>query len=251
MKNTILLSFILLAMTGFAQKNAVKLGLASVKLGDFNVNYERALTEKSSLNFNIGYWNIGSSSIDILKNFESNDPDAIKLQKFNGKLHSSLEYRMYVNQKGSMKGLYMAPYIRYWGQEANMSDVIYINEYQDNYDFSIDAKINSLGAGLQIGYQWIIRDQITIDWYFIGIGVEHMTLNGEFRTDQEEPYNYETQEDENFNYSLISGSVKNTFSDVDFVAKRVKTEAKDDHLLVKIPLWLPGIRSGFTIGFAF
>ncbi len=78
-----------------------------------------------------------------------------------------------------------------------------------------------------------------------------MALSGEFRTNIEEVYIEENGSYEDFNYAHIEEDVKSTFDDVDFIAKRVETEPKDDHLLIKIPLWLPGIRSGFTIGFAF
>ncbi|MDA3878745.1 MAG: DUF3575 domain-containing protein [Prolixibacteraceae bacterium] len=252
MKKIIFLSLMLIALMGHAQKNAVKLGLAGTQYGDFTVNYERVLTEKSSLNFNVGYWDLSTSFFNIYKYYTQTDPKAIQFLDFKGSMHFSLDYRTYLGQKGAMRGLYLAPYLRYWGQGVDLLDIMYSDEYEDNYVFDIDTKISSFGVGFQIGYQWIIRDQISIDFYFMGIGVERMTLTGKFTSNVKEMvYNHVTEEVENFNHEYFEKSVENTIKGINLISKKAKIEATGDYLLVKIPLWLPGIRTGFTIGYSF
>lgn len=253
MKKILFMSLIMLfALMGHAQKNAIKLGLFSTQIGDFNVNYERVLTETSSLNFNIGYWDFNSAFIDGLEYMPSSSPDDIQFLKFKGSMHTAIDYRMYMGQKGAMRGFYLAPYIRYWGQGMEMSDIMYSDTYRNQFSFDIDAKINSFGAGIQVGFQWIIRKHINLDLYFMGIGIERMTIKAKFSSKYDEMvYNSETDEEEHLKHKYFEDSVEDAIKDIKLISNKAEIETTDDYLSVKVPLWLPGLRAGFSIGYSF
>lgn len=222
-----------------AQENNIKLNLTGTNFGNYALGYERVITPKSTLNLNAGYWNMnhGLFSID---NFFTKQVDffdtgnGLTFDGFNQGFHTALEYRFYPQM--AMNGVYLSPYLRYWQHGFNLLD-----EIRDT-DFNINTRLSGLGLGFQVGYQWTIADVFTIDWYFIGIGVERYVLKGD----------YTTSNNSNFNYSTIEPDVKKAFeSDYEFITGKVKTKATDDHMRVTLPVFGPGFKSGLSIGYRF
>ncbi|MGF7138895.1 DUF3575 domain-containing protein [Roseimarinus sediminis] len=234
MKRLLFLSLFVTSMVSFAQENVVKLGLSGITYGDYSLAYERALTPRSSMNLNLGYWdmNIGFFNTDQL----FNESGGISFEGFNTGWHTALDFRFYVGASDAISGLYIGPYLRYWNYGVDFSDEIETN------NFTIDARLSSIGAGFQMGYHWLIDQRWSIDLYFVGMGAESVNINANYRSSID-----------GFNYAQIEDDVKKAFDDSGylFLYSETKTTVHDDHLNVRFPFWIPGIKTGFSIGYAF
>jgi hypothetical protein len=96
----------------------------------------------------------------------------------------------------------------------------------------------------QMGYHWIINDKFSIDWYFIGSGLERMNINIEYIA-KVPGYTYKCSQD-------FQDDVKNAFRDFDYLYKGIKTESiPNKNTTAKLPLFYPGIKAGFSISYVF
>lgn len=238
MKHLFTFLFVAFALNSMAQDNGLKMVLSGTGYGSYALGYERAITPKTSLNLNIGYWNMDAGLFSTDDFFENqvdffDTGNGLTFVGFKQGFNTTLEYRYY--PKGAMGGVYLSPYARYWQHGFDLEDEI------EGNTFTIESRLSGLGLGFQVGYQWIISDAFIIDWYFIGVGVERYMLNGKYVIDRE-----------NFNYSTIEPSVRDAFkSDYDFISDKVETEVNDDNLRVKLPVIGPGFKTGLSIGYRF
>lgn len=238
MKRLFTLLFVAFVFNSMAQENGIKMVLLGTGYGSYAMGYERVITPKSTLNVNVGYWNLNAGLFNT-DNFFENQVDffdtgnGLTFDGFKQGFNTTLEYRFY--PKKAMNGVYLSPYARYWQHGFDLQD-----EIEGNI-FTIDSRLSGFGLGFQVGYQWTIADAFIIDWYFIGVGVERYVLNGKYVVDYE-----------NFDYSSIEQSVIEAFkSDYDFISDKVKTNVNDNNLRVTLPVVGPGIKTGLSIGYRF
>jgi hypothetical protein len=232
MKRLLIIVLLLITSVGFAQKNVIKLGISGVAYGDFSLSYERVIAPKGALNVTFGYMNPNSSLIRYTS-FMSGSED-VGLNKLYDGFHTSVDYKFYVGKKDAPKGFYLAPYLRYFNYKFLMIDKI------DGDYFDVNSKIQSVGLGFQMGYHWVVYDKISIDWYFLGIGVEYITPKLVYTTDQED-----------FDYKSIVDNVVAVFDGWGYFQKRLKTNPTSENMTAKLPTFFPGIKTGLTIGYAF
>ncbi|MCF8360991.1 MAG: DUF3575 domain-containing protein [Prolixibacteraceae bacterium] len=237
----ILLSITLLAvLLANAQDNIVKLDLSGVVIGNYALSYERQVADNNTINFKAGYWNMNAMFFDA-DNTYSNLIDyfdtggGISLEDIRAGFHTAVDYRFYARTRNKFEGVYFAPYVRYWEQNFDLSDVV------RGHEFNVDTKLSSIGFGIQMGYQWVIKEQFIIDWYFVGMGIERYRLKGDYTVDQS-----------GFNYSSIESDVYQAFmTDYEFLNKRVDVDSNDERMRLTIPVWGPGIKTGLSIGYRF
>lgn len=238
MKKSLLLILLFVTVTSFGQDNTVKFSLSGVNYGDYSLNYERALNEKSSLNLTVGYWSPNIGIFTFSDDFYIEDgwlEDAPWFVDLYSGYHVSLDYRIHPAGEG-LKGFYWGPYARYWNLDFTLRDRI------DEDYFDINTSFSGLGLGVQIGYQWVIAKIVTIDWYFLGVGAQSFLANGDYVI---------TPDQSNFDYESIVSDVTGGYDSVPYIAKNVKTEVYSDKLNLQIPIIIPDIRMGFSIGIAF
>ncbi|MCX6181285.1 MAG: DUF3575 domain-containing protein [Bacteroidetes bacterium] len=161
-----------------AQKNIVKWRPASLAWNSIDFSYERVLSEKTSFavkagalipvdftnDFN-GYKSIFQSSNNMAGGY------TMTSGAYGG--FSVLPEFRYYTSKDAPNGFYVAPYLKFWraGISTNVSnDTTHIAS-------GIGGSINVLGGGVGIGYQWLIGDSFTVDWNFMGLGVDAYILN--------------------------------------------------------------------------
>lgn len=221
----------------FSQKNIIKAGLLGVAFGDLSLGYERAITPGTSINFNAGYWDLKMSPIDLKSYFD--EGEGVWLDEIKNGWNASLEYRFYLGKQEALKGLYLAPYLRYWNNSFVFNDYISKNEINELFD--VRTKISGWGLGFQMGYQWLINDKISIDWYFFGASIERVFMNA----------SYVIASNREFSYQTIVGDVRDVFSGFNLLEKNLVTRADPDRLKIELPILSPGIRTGLTIGYAF
>lgn len=222
-----------LTIYSYAQKNVVKLGILNLAYGDYNIAYERVLNDKSSLNLTAGYLkpSLDLASInDLIKADEG-----IWIQEIYGGKNIALDYRFYTGEIAP-KGFYLGPYLRYWDLELLLGDVVRPN------NFDVNTKLQSIGAGIQFGYQWLIAKKVSIDWYFLGLGVARFVGNANYVINPIQS---------NFDYGSIEENVMGIFKNVPYFEDKAKSEINSDNMDINLPVWVPGIRAGLTIGYAF
>ena len=216
-----------------AQENLVKVGFTGALLGDLNLGFERKITDKSSLNFKVGFL---EPTLSPLLREEIITPNAYNLVEANGGISSSAEFRFYFSKKPGIQGLYLAPFLRYFNQSMLYNDEI------DNNRFSVDTKLSSSGFGVQMGYQWIIKESFTVDFFFFGTGVDFHKAEIKYVVDSPPP---------GFDYSMVTPHVEDVFKDIRLLNKNMSHEARDDGHFTNLPVRLPSIRAGISIGWAF
>jgi hypothetical protein len=215
---------------GVAQDNIIKTSLSGFLIGDFNISYERKTLDNQSVQFRLGYF---QPTMGPLITEKTITPNEYTFQDSRGSLQTSLEYRWYTKKEG-LTGFYLGPYIRYYGIRANYSDIVQSNT------FMVEGSMNNIGAGVQLGYHFLINEIISIDLSFFGAGVDRNSLKLIYTIDQP-----------NFDYSTIVNDVSEVFEDVSYFEKRLKNKVNPNNLTSRLPFLFPGLRASLSIGIAF
>lgn len=164
-----------------AQKNVIKTSPLGYIYGKYNLQYERMLTDYSSVNVSASYIQPNLFGLqDYISGILTENFDAT--WKLNGAALSA-DYRLYTQKESGPKGFYVAPYLRYTkvGSVLRTDANIYLVD-----DKGVATTIDYLetgmsflryGFGVKIGTQWLIADRVSIDWNFGGIGADMYQTN--------------------------------------------------------------------------
>lgn len=219
-------------------QNNIKLEVSNLLYGDYSLNYERKMTEKSSLSIRLGYL----QPFNHLFNKYEID--------FSGKkdgFDTSLEYRFFVlgNKRNELEGMYVAPYLRYAKLNLNFIDEIQITP------FSIDFGYSNIGAGLQFGIQGRFGKMsstnefwkhLVYDVRILGGGVDRHVLKMTFNR---------LKDTDDYNYGEIVDYITELFESYPFLTRKLDFNYLNSLRSVKLPVVLPGLRAGFSIGYSF
>jgi hypothetical protein len=233
MKKCLVLFLLFFTFSGFAQENVIKMGVTGVNYGDFSLSYERAVTPKSAINFTIGYLNPNASLFNFLE--ETDSSSGMTLRELGTGFHTSFDYKFYTGKNEGIKGFYIAPYLRFLNYNSTFSDKI------DTTYFDVDLRFSSIGLGFQLGYQWIVFDKVSIDWYFLGVNCAYMFPK----------VVYTTANKSSFDYSSIKDDVSEVLDAFSYLQKNLIQESSSKNLTNWLPAFVPGIRTGISIGYAF
>jgi hypothetical protein len=99
---------------------------------------------------------------------------------------AAADYRFYVasrNNRPGPDGLYWGPYVAsyYFFNELNMSGTF----AQIQGDINLEADIFMLNVGVQLGYQFVIKDRFTVDLVLAGPGFGAYSTNVNLLTETE------------------------------------------------------------------
>ncbi len=151
-----------------------------------NLSYERVLKPNQSFSINAGYFVLPSTGIY--------DSVRFKVSKNNWGFAFSADYRFYFKKRNTHNapdGLYWAPYtsIHQTGFE-NIIELKDDNIGQGNID--LNARLSIYSAGIQLGYQFVIKERFTIDLVFIGpsfsVYSAKLKLSGDMDINEENEY---------------------------------------------------------------
>lgn len=188
-------------------QNGIKLNLLSPIYGNASITYQHLLNPYQSLQVNLGYMDF--SDFTIL----NQHPD-FRVQG----LSISPEYRRNFTGYG-LNGFYVGPFIRYMYYKRTMATEGNNSTSGALERFNEITHFNSLGLGLLVGQQYIIKNTILID-VFIGPSYQFLL------SENKEKNAYQ-------NYS--------TRSNLGYLGESVPDRYLNGY----------GIRAGFTIGLAF
>lgn len=218
-------------------KNVVKLNLFALGLNNISLQYERALHKNISVALQVGF----IPSHGLPTQIESQVPSDLSKLKFSA-FNITPEVRIYPGKKElkqAPRGFYFAPYYRY--MSFSVSGFV---TYPDSSNYPIVVDRSASGSftlkgssfGLQLGYQWIIANKVSIDWWILGFHGGVGKAIGNFNADNSS--GAEDMQQQFSSMELAKGTVKASVS-----GNNVKVDASG------FPL--PGIRAGLCIGVAF
>jgi|AntRauTorckE5430_2_1112549.scaffolds.fasta_scaffold02695_3 hypothetical protein len=242
MRKLSLLLFAVLAtaFTVQAQQNIAKIGVGSIFNRTLNLEYERILTNKTTIFGEIGYQfpvDIPSAAVDFTEDAGSTNALTVTDGKYNN-FYVALEYRIYTGGEAA-KGFFVAPYLKISNYSVDVNGT-YNN---DNNGFvDVPAEVNlgyfATSIGGQLGYQWIIKDKVTINWSFVGLGVGFNRVSAGFTAQDNDVFEAWEQDVNDFladfpgSYQLESDNAART---IDAAATVV----------------LPAARASLSIGYMF
>lgn len=240
-------SFAVVALVANAQDNVVKLGLPGLFLGQANVYYERMLTPRMSINTQLGY-NWGSDISSQINQQANNNgagtsanPNSINLTtgKFNGGFQIAPELRFYTGDKEGPRGFYIGPRLNFSSYTATLKGShTYGSAPVKTSEDKIVINYTNVGLGVQMGYQWLINDKVSIDWGFLGAGLGLGTITGTGTTDD-------------------TGQLQkwaddaNSYTQSNALLKSLGVNKDGTSLTVRGSNVFPSFRSSLTIGYAF
>jgi hypothetical protein len=239
-RNTLIITILLgITMNAMAQKNVIKAGLPNIFYGEYQLGYERMINNRQSIQLKAGYFQPVSSFLIDEKLFQFTNE--YRIEGVNGGFQTSLEYRFYMTGTEKPSGFYVAPYARI----AQLSMLYTDKLTPNNLDFNVDATATIMGLGAQLGYQWLIKDRVCIDFNFFGAGVDFWNAKLIYTRDGFT------------NYSSIEPDIRKAVEVGDDIkrfidpTKKLTTKVNSDNLTARFPFVLPGFRIGLSVGIAF
>ena len=231
-----------------AQKNVVKLNLPSLAVGNIYLSYERVLTDKKSVNVAVSFMpSKGLMFSDLLSKNNStsvnSDDSGLKYEdiKMSG-FSVTPEFRFYTaRRKEAPRGFYVAPYIKYQmiNFKGDYTKTYTNNDYPNGHTAHFNGKGNYgvMAAGVLLGYQWLIADRVSIDWSFFGLGLGNYKLKLTESSQDAGPNYYKSGGSGDFQFDSVIGSPSYSTTPTSRTGS--------------VSFFLPHLRSGLAIGFAF
>jgi len=110
----------------------------------------------------------------------------------------------------------------------------------DNYNSDAKIGFNNFGLGMQLGAQWLINDKVSIDWYFLGLGIVRNNVSIRYESD-----------DPNINFQDELGDIEQDWIETPIIGDKLDLEFGEDYGKVSSKFWFPSVKGGLSIGYAF
>jgi Protein of unknown function (DUF3575) len=208
--------------------------------GQVKVRGEFVINARKSVTLTIGIPKKLTLPSNFGKYLVTNDEGNAKISDAasNTKLFSMLlDFRFYKASKGAPRGFYYAPYLKFLKGDM---DLVIPNTVL-NYTETFSATGVSLGAGLNLGVNWIIKNRVSIDWTFLSLGFQSLTTTGSYNT---------TEPD--VNVQEYTDDVVRNLGRIPLVGNKFKVAADGDNVSIKMKnQFLPDGAMRLTIGVAF
>lgn len=171
------------------KKNIIKWNLTPFILWGYqniNLSYERVLKPNRSFSANAGIFQLPTVGIfDSLK-IES----AVKKSGFS----VSGDYRFYMNKLNhdiAPRGVYWGPFASYHHYKFENNITAPINSNIEG-NIILDGNVNIISTGVELGYQFIIKERLSIDLVFLGPSITiytgNLNLEGQLTSEEYEDY---------------------------------------------------------------
>ena len=229
--SAIILSFASTLYGQGANPNVVKLNLGGLLFQNLSFQYERAISNKVSLGLGVSFMperNLPSMLI-------GKDEVLAKVLMNDFSITPELRWYPYTDD-GAPAGFYFAPYARYSRFTATMP----FTHVQSGKTFDLTGQYSGIGAGLMLGYQWLIADKFSIDWWIVGVhggsAVAEFSINSNELNDPSLDKNNLTKSLGNIDVLLIDTPT------ITYSGSTATIKANASYF---------GFRPGLTIGYAF
>ena len=153
---------------------------------NINFSYERILSPHRSFSVNLGYFELPSTGIyDSLNITNTSKKSGFTI---------SGDYRYYFknrNKNFAPDGLFWGVYSSYHHYQFS-NDIEVINSPTVQGNLLLKGKLDILSLGVELGYQFVIKERFTIDLIFMGPSLSmyktNLTLDGNLTVDGQEEY---------------------------------------------------------------
>ncbi len=216
------------------KSNLIKLNLWPLSVGNIALEYERSLNEHLSINGTISYRPKANLPFKSLWESAFDDDNNILGEAKLGAFSITSEVRFYISNKEVLKGFYIAPFVKY----ANYSVQTKITVDESNYhrEVPISGTLNAFTAGVAVGNQWKLGENIYLDWRIVG--PSYGFNNGKF--EGKTPLNTDEQRE-----------VKRQLEEFDSNLMKIKKEVNADGVILSTSGPFAGIRTALSIGYRF
>ena len=171
------------------KRNVIKWNLTPFLLwsqNNINLSYERVLAPYRTFSVNAGYFELPINGLLSGLDFKST--------RKHGGLSLSVDYRFYFKKKNlnmAPDGVYFGPYASFHYYRFQ-NDIQVIDRPDIQANLQLDATLKILSAGVQLGYQFVIKDRVTIDLIFMGPSLSaymgKIYLDGEVTIEEQGEY---------------------------------------------------------------
>jgi len=173
------------------KKNVIRWNLTPFLIWDkrnINIGYERAVKPYRSFSVNVGYF--------VLPSLVEGLFDSLNIEKSGQKWGFSVsgDYRFYFknrNKQMAPDGLYWGVYGSYHHYEFENSITVLDSDIAAG-TLTLGANTNIFAGGVELGYQFIIKERLSIDLVFMGPSLSMYTgqfvLGGDLDVDEEDEY---------------------------------------------------------------
>ncbi len=247
-KISLLIAFCFVTIVGIqAQRSAVKLGLGGLFVTAPNLRFEQAVGDRMSFQITGSY-----KFPSTIATGQVGDGLSLTDASISG-FAIIPEFRFYFGKgnAGTIKGFYLAPYLKYhrYGTSTTTS-FDYTNPQGELLQLSPDLNLalGTFGGGLQVGYHWVIGEHFSLDWHFLGFGVDvhRMNFNYDFERDDLDLKDVAKFIRDEYNANAGAGNeIDITDEDID------QLPINGNSIKSSFPFTLPGFRAGISIGYAF
>lgn len=155
---------------------------------NINIGYERVVSPYRSFSVNAGYF--------VLPSLVEGLYDSLNIQRAGKKWGFTVsgDYRFYFkkrNKRMAPDGLFWGVYGSFHHYEFENSITVLDSETVQGA-LSFGANINIISGGVELGYQFIIKERLSIDLVFMGpslsVYTKKFTLGGNLSVDEEDEY---------------------------------------------------------------
>lgn len=157
------------------KKNIVKINLPALLFKNISVQYERQIGKRTSVAANFHAIPFGELPFQSVFKDIGNSSEVQYSQFKLGSFGVVPEFRYYVGRKGALHGFYIGPFINISNYKLNLP-ISYSNNTRTGI---FDGTLNSVTGGLQLGAQFRLGKNVTLDWWILGpnYGSANGTLN--------------------------------------------------------------------------
>jgi uncharacterized protein DUF3575 len=170
------------------KKNTLKWNLTPLiwNTGNVNLSYERATSKHGSFSVNVGYFVLPSAGLF----------DSLNILKSNKRWGFSVsgDKRWYFKKRNTKS----APDGLYWGLFGSVHYYDFENSFEvtdseiAKGNLDLTGKFRMFSAGIELGYQFVLKNNITIDLIFIGPSLSTYSVNlgisGDLQVDKDSEY---------------------------------------------------------------
>jgi len=148
------------------RKNVIRYNLTPNLLGFKSAifGYERVVKPHQTFSINVGYLGLGNSGKSENEDFK------LSKTKSSSGFSIAADYRFYFkkeNKYEAPRGVYFGPYFANYN--INLTTGIQsLNPDTPQVESIVDSKFNITSIGIELGYQFVIKDRFTIDMILIG-----------------------------------------------------------------------------------
>jgi hypothetical protein len=197
-------------------KNTIRLNITNPMIFGTNCNilgYERVITKHQTLSVNIGRFG--------MRKFADIDLDTMGMtNQYDDKgFNFAIDYRFYLkkeNKYNAPRGIYLGPYYSYNFFSRKITWDMNTTDFQGSLNTDINFTANLFGV--QMGYQFVLWNRVSIDMILMGPGLWYFTRKTEVSTSL-------SPEEEALLMEKINEALKANFPGSDIVIKTGSIES--------------------------